>query len=132
MNMDDAVKKNMMIGALVVCLIAAGVIFYMNRPKNTAPPKQQKIWVKCTDTECGESFDVTRGEYDDFMLTYDPANPKLYPCKKCSGNTCLEAIKCPKCGNVFLNSESSSKYVRDKCPECGFSSIEEKTGIKKD
>jgi phage FluMu protein Com len=47
----------------------------------------------------------------------------LLKCPKCGKDSVALAIKCEKCGEIFL--ENPEATYMDKCPKCDFSAIEE-------
>ena len=122
--MEDSKKNAVKIGIIVVCLIAAAVIFIKTRSQNSAPVslKGQKIWIKCTNEACGAEYQM---DSEKFYLAMDKSAVPLsmqapaLVCEKCGKESAYMAEKCPKCKAVFVVDNSG------KCPKCGFSAVEE-------
>jgi len=57
----------------------------------------------------------------------DDTTPGLI-CPKCGKPSAFEAMKCPKCGNIFVAGESGRGDFPDRCPKCKYSAREEAKG----
>jgi len=118
--MEDGKKNAIMIGIIVVCLAVAAVVFIKTSSQDsdsTADLKNQMIWMKCTDEACGAEFQMDVQKYNDYVQKHLKPNQMQMPamvCEKCGKETAQGAVKCPKCGTVFIK---SSLY--GKCPKCG-------------
>ena len=125
--MDES-KKPLMIGVVVVCFIVAGFILYKTHSGSgvtTIKPGEKMLWVKCSNTACNNEYEMDEVDYikhlRDFRSGGDAAAPMV--CPKCGQKSVFEAIKCPKCGNVFFAGNPGD--LPDRCPKCKFSQIEE-------
>lgn len=129
--MDEAKRKPVMIGIIVVCLALAAYITYRSSGQGSGPrrieiPQDAMIWVKCVNTRCNAAYEMSAIAYDEFQrehLSEDETPPMS--CEKCGKASAFEAMKCPKCGNVFISGESGPQDFSDRCPKCKFSAIEE-------
>jgi len=128
--MDEEMKKPIMIGVIVVCLILAGIITFATRSGGSSDYKKIGRWVKCRNPECAAEYQIPSSEYiKQVTENVDPAAlramelPALV-CRECSEESVYAAIKCEECGLVF-EENSVEDEVPDRCPECGYSKIEE-------
>ena len=128
--MEDAKKKPMMIGIIVVCLsVAAYITFSGGEVEKEVIAEGATIWMKCANIKCNGGttvFEMDLQEYRDFQKDniLEETTPGAI-CPKCGKPSAFEAIKCPSCGNVFLLDEAGSKEFPDKCPKCQYSKREE-------
>ena len=118
-----------MIGDIVVCLVAAGLITYTTRSKNHVARGVKNVWVKCSNPDCGATYEVDRDEYFVYIgKNRDRSNPLATPalvCEECGEESVYLAIKCSKCSNVFFRNEAEDPDFPERCPECGYSVVEE-------
>ena len=122
--MEDSKKNAVKVGIIVVCLIAAAVIFIKTSSQDSAPTAtSQMIWIKCTNEACGAEYEMNIQKYSGLMAEKGSMPPTMQApavvCEKCGKETANRAEKCPKCGTVFFMDNSG------KCPKCGFSAGEE-------
>jgi predicted Zn-ribbon and HTH transcriptional regulator len=128
--MEESKKKPLMIAAIIVCLIAALAITFTGKSsKNTGIDRYagQEQWLKCTNPDCGAEYTMDKKEYLEWHQKHyavSSAQGTGMTCKECGENTAMEAVKCEKCGYVFLRGAAGIGFS-DRCPECGFSKIEE-------
>ncbi len=128
--MEERKKKPIMLGVIVVCLVLAGAIAYMNRPKRSgldSIPSGQMIWVKCANSDCGAEYQIDRKGYLEYKEKHqNPMSLSAPPlvCEKCEKKSVFKAVKCEKCGLIFVYG-AAPKGFADRCPECGYSKIEE-------
>jgi len=126
--MEERRKKTLMIGAIVVCLIAAVAVTFIGKSSQNAGIKRyagQNQWLKCTN--CGAEYTMDKKEYLEWHQTHyavSSAHGTGMTCRECGEDTAFEAIKCEKCGHVFLKGAAGIDFT-DRCPECGYSKIEE-------
>ncbi len=82
--------------------------------------KGEMMWVKCANPNCNAEYQMEMKEYYASASNNPSGMPK---CKQCGEESLLDAIKCDKCGKVFIRGSFSGE-VRDRCPYCGFSKSE--------
>jgi hypothetical protein len=85
-----------------------------------ARPNVGPVFFRCTN--CGNVAQYTVRELQK-MLPPGQAGPMMGPlvltCPKCNKNTFTQAVKCPKCGEVFvLKFNPAANIFDDKCPKC--------------
>jgi phage FluMu protein Com len=110
----------------ITCLILAAVVTFLftkGRSDNMDSLRGKIVYLKCV--YCGNTSQCSAVEYyDEVEKRTTPQNAQpLLPCEKCGKDGVALAVKCEKCGNIFLPSESSNVF-QDKCPKCGFSKKE--------
>ena len=131
--MEDSKKKPIMIGVIVVCLVAAGLITFARRGGGgsglDAIPSDKMTWVKCNNQSCNAEYEMSEREY--FKLQQERLNPMArtappLPCEKCSKDSLFRALKCPNpsCGVVFFRDSVPNDFF-DRCPKCKQSETEE-------
>ena len=131
--MEDSRKKPIMIGIIVVCLVAAALITYISSsPEGTGLNvfEDQMTWVKCTNPDCGATYQMNLKEYYEFMKENSvDLNVPPMDCKECGEGSVFRAVKCEKeeCGEVFLHGAKRGDFV-DRCTKCGHSKMEEEIG----
>jgi len=132
--MEESKKKKILIGVIVVCLVAACVIFWRTRSGaeigGAASLKRGKlIWVKCNNPDCGAEYQIDRKDYFQQIEEKQQSHaaslvaPPL-ECKECGKASLYRAVKCEKCGKIFFFESVPNDYG-DRCPNCGYSKIEE-------
>ena len=118
--MDAEKKKPILIGLAIVCLVLAGGITYFRLTGSSDDiAKGEMMWVKCANPNCNAEYQIETREYYDAAKVSASGVPK---CKQCGEESLLAAIKCEKCGIVFMPGSVVGE-VRDRCPECGFSKL---------
>jgi len=127
--MEDSMKKTIMLGVIVVCLVVAGAITIKARRRrghDLSPFEKEMTWVKCRNEECGAEYQMNLKEYFEFIEeNIDPrtlAAPAL-TCKKCGEPSVYRAEKCANCGLVFERGSIPRDFA-DRCPKCGYSQTE--------
>jgi len=134
--MEESKKKPIMIGAIIVCFVLAGVITYKYSISPKGPGtevfKGIQIWVKCSNEDCGAEYQMDKKEYFDSieeLVRQNPLSMQTPPlvCEKCGKESIYRAEKCenPKCGIIFFRGAAGRGEFADKCPECGYSRSEE-------
>ena len=127
--MTEPVKKKVIVGAIVGCLVlAAGITYVTNSPAGGIPKSFAKevTWVKCRNPECEAEYQVTKKEYFQYQEEhYDPRVPGAPPmvCQQCGEESVYRAVKCEKCGLVFEMGTIRGDY-NDRCPKCRYSKLE--------
>lgn len=114
---------------IVVCLVMAAIISYHNYfrpnpPKGiTAVDPNEMVLVKCSDPNCGITYQMSNRAYLEHISQHSITirmETILPICKKCGKASMERAIKCEKCGTIFIYGKDSSDFP-DKCPNCGHS-----------
>jgi len=129
--MEDSKKKPIMIGVVVVCLILAAVITFATRSGNSGGIDTLKrgtmFWVKCSNPDCEYTWQMDRKDYFQYLRDHqDPmsmAAPAIV-CPECGEESAYRAEKCGQCGLVFERGSVPHDFA-DRCPECGFSNVED-------
>jgi hypothetical protein len=137
--MEAGMKKNIMMLVVVVCLIAAVLIFVKTKQKGDEGPGQfkgQMIWVKCQNDKCNAEYQMDKADFykTEEDLRYTRTNQPGYiplTCQKCGKETIYRAYKCDKCGTVFFEAAGGDQYYPDLCPKCHYSKMKEIRDAKK-
>jgi predicted RNA-binding Zn-ribbon protein involved in translation (DUF1610 family) len=125
--MDEDMKKKVAIGIAVGCIVIAGAIAFMTTRSGSSDSKTKEGQVQflCINPKCGNAFEASEEKLN--KLRGDGISMADMPpikCPKCGQESAYVAIKCEKCGNVFIpNYDNPAEY--DKCPKCGFSKREQ-------
>jgi ribosomal protein L40E len=84
------------------------------------------VWVKCNNPNCGAEYQIDGKDYFEHIRPYEGGSimPPPLICEKCGEQSVFRAMQCKKCGKIFFMEAVSEDYP-DKCPECGYSRIEE-------
>lgn len=128
--MEGSTKKSILIGLIVVCLAAAGVITYKSRSKKygiESIKRGEMIWLKCSNPDCGHEYQMDKRDYYQYLEKHvDPILMKTpaLPCPKCGQESVYRAVKCSKCGTVFFYGAVKGDFP-DRCPNCSYSQMEE-------
>ncbi len=96
-------------------------------------PDDEQVWVKCTNPDCGAAYRTGKKAFYRKVAETVRSNPREITgltCEKCGRETLQEAIECAKCGTVFAKGAVPGDYA-DRCPKCGFSSIEQEMKERK-
>ena len=126
-------KKNVvMIVIVVVCLVLAGAFAIKNfgGGGGTSPAAQGPQSMLCVNPDCGHVFEMTIDERRQIMRERGRqmrrGGPPAFACPQCGEpDSAYQANKCSKCSTVFIGDYSSGDFA-DRCPECGYSAIEER------
>lgn len=130
--MEDS-KKPIMVGIVVVCLAAAGLISYFTYFKGSGGtgdiPADEMTWVKCSNNACKAEYQISMRDYYKYLKEYaDPFSSVMPPlvCNKCNQKSIYKAEKCgnPQCGIVFFTDSVRGDFS-DRCPKCKRSETEE-------
>ena len=121
--MDADKKKTVLLIIVVVCLAAAGgIAFFTMRGSSSGADslKDDLIWAKCANPNCNAEYEISQKEY---YKSIEKTPSALPACKQCGEASLYTAMKCEKCGIVFIPGTLQNER-RDRCPECGFSKTE--------
>jgi len=129
--MDEAQKKPLMIGIIVVCLVVAVAVTIKTWSGDSAGipriMKEQEVWMKCRNPACKTTYEMNKYDYfktiEDYMLKHNTGIAAGLECKECGEPAVYIAHKCEKCGYIFEKGWKTGDY-EDRCPECEHSSIE--------
>jgi ssDNA-binding Zn-finger/Zn-ribbon topoisomerase 1 len=135
--MDDTKKRQVMIAIIALCLVVAVVItLSFNNPFSSGSAGASgPMQMLCVNPDCGYAFEISRDEFRKQMMEKGPMGPMMmgpmaappaFTCPKCGEESAYMAAKCPKCEHVFINDYSISDDYPDRCPECGYSAMEER------
>ncbi len=129
-------KKNVvMIVIVVVCLVLAGAFAIKNFGGGGASARAQGPQsVLCVNPDCGHIFEMTQEERREQMLAKGRGamarrRSPSFTCPQCNEESGYQARKCTKCETVFIPDFGSGDFA-DRCPECGYSAIEERRESK--
>jgi predicted RNA-binding Zn-ribbon protein involved in translation (DUF1610 family) len=137
--MDESKKKPLMIGIIVVCLVAAGAIFWFTRSGGGGSiddiPDDEMTWVICLNKSCNATYQIPLKQYYKTIseATVNPMGPPpALTCKECGKAMVYKAEKCqnPACGIVFRSGSVPNDF-QDRCPKCGKSATEELRNARK-
>ena len=111
---------------IISCLLLSIGVFLLSTKRSGGIDSlnpREKIWMICTDKDCGDAFEVNKIEYYKWVKM-NRAGLYIPPmvCEKCEKETAHRAIKCDQCGFVFVFMST------DHCPKCNYSKIEELKG----
>ena len=125
--MDEEKKKTVMIAIIIVCLVLAAGIFILSRPD--AGPNKGPVRMLCE--ECDATFKMGREEFKKALQAtgkLSMMNPVPIPlkCIECGEEeAAYYACTCRQCKVIFIEDTTSGDY-KDRCPECGYSAIEQR------
>lgn len=130
--MDDQKKQYFKIGIIISCLVLAVGIFFFTHTGSSSGKAPSEYTLLCANPQCKHVMTVSREEYLEKMQEAGsmamPGKQIAFECEKCGKKSAFIATKCEKCSQVFFPNYQSKDY-HDRCPECGYSKLEEK--IKK-
>jgi predicted RNA-binding Zn-ribbon protein involved in translation (DUF1610 family) len=127
--MEEGAKKTVMVGVVVLCLVGAVMAYLMFKPESLddrlEPFSGEMMWVKCVNENCGAEYQVDKADYFKFVEqnAVGTTTPAM-KCKECGEESIYRAVKCEKCGHVFLRGLVRGDFA-DRCPKCSHSTIEE-------
>lgn len=136
--MDNIRKKQIitMVICLVVALVIAAIVIFNNPFGHSGSSLKVSIQMLCDD--CGAEFEISSGRYKKEMVkkgAIGPMGPTGPPpglaCPDCGQESAYTATKCRKCGAVFQPDDATYNDYYDRCPECGYSAMEEKHRSRK-
>ncbi|MCK5565479.1 MAG: hypothetical protein KAJ07_09555 [Planctomycetes bacterium] len=127
--MDEDKKQKVMIGMVVGCLVLVAALniprFFKGGSKVSV---SDTVTLICLNPECGADSEITREEYQESIQNSSMGMGPMQmagpiECPKCKEISAARGLKCKKCSNVFMLQYGSDDYP-DRCPECGYSDIE--------
>ena len=85
------------------------------------------MWMKCVNQDCQAEFQIDKGGYFKSIKKYMTPSGSVgaMPCEECGELAAFQAVKCPKCGIVFVRGAAGASF-KDTCPDCGYSEMKEK------
>lgn len=113
-------------GIICIIIVMAIGITFQTRKKTygiESIDSSEMIWVKCT--KCGAAYQM--GQKDYLLYLQEQGEPMVKPpmsCKECNADGVYVAEKCERCGEVFFSGSGFGDFP-DRCPGCGYSSIED-------
>jgi hypothetical protein len=136
--MDESMKNPIKIGVIVVCFVAAVLIFWATRKGGGGGiddiSDSEVTWVICLNKSCNAQYETSLKEYYKFLRdNVNPMGPTpALICKECGEPSVYKAEKCqnPACGIVFRSGSVPNDHA-DRCPKCGQSATEESREARK-
>lgn len=123
--MEDSKKKPIMLGIILVCLGLAIFLTVRRAGSSGGGLKSVKagrmMWVKCSNPDCNSEYQM---DEKDFYEAKNQNRGAPLVCKDCEEESIYRAEKCNGCGMVFFRGAVRGELA-DKCPECGYSQMEE-------
>lgn len=125
-------KNTIYVIVIALCLLLAIVIFIKSRSGDSGGLESMKrgelIWVMCNNPNCKAAYQIDKVDYYTELREKTRANPMsmqtpALTCQKCQQNSAYRAFKCPQCGHMFFSGKAGD--FEDRCPECGFSKMED-------
>ncbi len=127
--MDESTKRKAAIAIIVCCLVAAaGITISTLSGGGGGPDPESRVQMLCVNEECEATFTLSRIEYTKLMMSQGMGPGAGYivgTCPKCGEPSGFPALKCKKCGTVFIADTETEDYI-DRCPECDYSPSEPK------
>jgi hypothetical protein len=129
--MKDVAKKKMLIVILLGCIVLAILITLLNHSDGENKHKTP-IQLLCTNQKCGYTFVSNADELRKLLPPGETivAASSVFKCPKCDKQSAYMAVKCKKCGALFVV-DYKNPDTFDKCPKCGFSSFQEQSSKSK-
>jgi phage FluMu protein Com len=127
--MGETVRKSIMLGVIVACLVGAGLITLRNLRGGELDVKEyenQSTWVKCRNLACNAAYEMNVARYYKFVYKNTgrgDVEAAALRCKACGEPSVYKAVKCASCELIFERGTVQADFS-DRCPECGYSLIE--------
>ena len=136
--MDEDKKKKVMLGLIIVCLVLAiGItaVTNMGGSGGGGSRSNEPVQMLCMNEECGADFEMSAEEYREQMMQGGMMGPgpmaqTPIECPECGMRSAFRAVKCKECGTIFMQDYTSGDFP-DRCPECGYSDIEDRRNKSK-
>lgn len=125
--MDDEQKKKVKVIVAVSCIVLAGLVTVISSMGSGIDETRFKtVWVICTSEECDSVYEVDRKKLNDQVVK--EGNPMglgrwAFKCSQCNEKTAFLAVVCSQCEEIFMPDYTPGDRY-DRCPECGYSEIE--------
>jgi len=126
----DQAKRSLLLILLVIVLGGATTVLFLGRIRNGSQgiesiDSSEKIWMMCTNPKCQAQYQIGKREYFEYVENNrtGPLVPGM-ECKECGEASVYRAVKCGKCGHLFLYGSKGLDFA-DRCPKCGYSQTEE-------
>ncbi|MHB0946073.1 MAG: hypothetical protein ACYC3B_02760 [Sedimentisphaerales bacterium] len=135
--MDDELKKKVSIGIVICCLaLAIGITVKTYSGGGSGGGSAGPVQMLCVNPKCAQAFEFSEKEFANMMSQNQgggmmmPMETPVFKCTKCNEKSAYIAMKCEKCGNVFIPNYQNPQGF-DKCPKCGFSKYEQESKEQK-
>lgn len=121
-------KSFIVIAFCLIIIVIVTLLSFSDNPRKIPDFEGRSIWVKCTEGQCGATYQMELNQYFEELKTKQKTwagfgTPGL-TCEKCGNDSAYRAIKCEKCGTIFRRVAGRGTFA-DRCPECGFSKTQE-------
>ena len=130
--MDDSLKKKLKIIFSVVGLALAIGILLMTSTKKNMADQDKKVILMCLD--CQKTFEISNEKLDKLIEANNSEDGQnvlmpdmtdmTFKCKHCGEEKAKIALKCKKCGSIFVVDYGITIDYPDRCPDCGYSHME--------
>jgi len=129
------VSKQLKLALAVILLVVAlaAMVWQIRSHLRDDSVTWAEMYFKCE--HCGHTFMLPKEEYERRLAAGEtgrsPDQRPMVECPEC-GEMAVSALKCPKCGTVYI---PRSGQGGGQCPKCGWSKIKElreKYGTSKD
>jgi len=125
-------KKPVMIVVAIACIALAAGITYWTQFRGGASAQARPVVLKCMNKDCGyvketNSEQMWEGTEQINLESAAESGPLTFMCPQCGKKSMMTAVKCPKCGEVFVPNVRDLKDFPDRCPKCRYSAAEEET-----
>jgi predicted Zn-ribbon and HTH transcriptional regulator len=131
---EKQLKIALLISTGITVILAAGfVVESLTGSENVEiqeAVQSSGIWMLCDNPDCEAAYEITVEEFREMvrakgvMLGPNVMSQLAFTCKVCGQETAYRGMKCQKCGALFIMEEVPGDFS-DRCPECGYSAIEE-------
>jgi len=125
-------KNTIYVIVIVVCIALAVLIFLKTQSSgpggiDSIKRGEELYWVMCRNPKCKAEYQMDKRDYYEQIQEKMRANPMAMvtpplTCQKCGVQSVLLAVKCEKCGLVFLYGADPTDFA-DRCPNCKHSKI---------
>ena len=131
--MTDEKKKVVQVVVILGCFILAGIITatQMGWFKGGKSKLPSSYWLMCES--CEKSYEVSLERLKEMYREANPnpmmsmmQGPPALICEQCGEKAAYRAENCQECGAIFISDwQAENDLERDRCPECGYSKLED-------